>query len=145
MNSLFVVQDAESKKTLGVVWGYYECNLKRLLPTNCSMAQSLYDVEAIIKKSYSLQVAVRCTTSADALCMKNQLTFCELVEPFCHLSSPGKQSLMDDSTLFIRARISYIIIHTMCMFHVPYHVFLARFLYSGFSSFFIAYGCVWYV
>lgn len=73
------------------------------------MAQSLYDVEAIIKKSYSLQVAVRCTTSADALCMKNQLTFCELVEPFCHLSSPGKQSPMDNSSLFIRAKISYIV------------------------------------
>lgn len=53
------------------------------------MAQSLYDVDTILKKSYSLQVAVRCTTVAEALCRKNSLTFCELVEPFSHLSSPG--------------------------------------------------------
>jgi hypothetical protein len=45
-------------------------------------------METVIKKSYSLQVAVRCTPGADAICRKNQLTFCELVEPFCHLNSP---------------------------------------------------------
>ena len=53
------------------------------------MAQSLHGVEAIVKSSYGLQVAVRCTPSATNLCRKNQLTFCELLEPFSQLNSPG--------------------------------------------------------
>lgn len=62
------------------------------------MAQSLYDVDTIFKRTYSLQVAVRCTSSAEDLCRKNSLTFCELVEPFSHLSSPGMHASLFPAT-----------------------------------------------
>lgn len=54
------------------------------------MAQSLHNIEVIIKKTYALQVAVRCTPGAEAVCRKNNLTFCDLLEPFSHLSTQSK-------------------------------------------------------
>lgn len=54
------------------------------------MAQSLHSIELIIKKTYALQVAVRCTPGAEAVCKKNNLTFCDLLEPFSHLTSQSK-------------------------------------------------------
>lgn len=54
------------------------------------MAQSLHNIEVIIKKTYALQVAVRCTPPAEAVCRKNNLTFCDLLEPFSHLSTQSK-------------------------------------------------------
>ena len=54
------------------------------------MAQSLHSVEVIVKKAYALQVAVRCTPSAESICKKNHLTFCELLEPFSELNSQSK-------------------------------------------------------
>lgn len=54
------------------------------------MAQSGQTVEALIKSAFALQVAVRSTEGAEAICKKNRLSFTELMRPFCQLSTQGE-------------------------------------------------------
>lgn len=54
------------------------------------MAKSSSSVESLIKKTYALQVAVRCTEEAELICGKNNLKFFELLRPFCGLSNNGE-------------------------------------------------------
>lgn len=51
------------------------------------MAQSSESIEALIKNAFALQIAVRTTEDADAICRKNHLTFPELLAPFSQLHS----------------------------------------------------------
>ena len=53
------------------------------------MAQSSESIEALIKNAFALQIAVRTTEDADAICRKNHLTFPELLAPFSQLHSQG--------------------------------------------------------
>lgn len=54
------------------------------------MAKSCQSVESLIKSTFALQVAVRCTEKAEAACRKNHLRFSEMLKPFCALSNNGE-------------------------------------------------------
>ncbi|XP_053322339.1 trafficking protein particle complex subunit 8 isoform X2 [Spea bombifrons] len=51
------------------------------------MAQCLLSVHEFLQDSFIPQVAAMCSEEADKLSRKNQLSFCELVRPFCRLST----------------------------------------------------------
>uniref|UniRef100_A0A8C5M9Z8 Trafficking protein particle complex subunit 8 n=1 Tax=Leptobrachium leishanense TaxID=445787 RepID=A0A8C5M9Z8_9ANUR len=51
------------------------------------MAQCVLSVHEFLQDSFIPQVAALCSEEADRLSGKNQLTFCELVRPFCRLST----------------------------------------------------------
>ncbi|NP_001085189.1 uncharacterized protein LOC432274 [Xenopus laevis] len=51
------------------------------------MAQCLLSVHEFLQDSFVPQVAALCSEEAENLAQKNQLSFCELVRPFCRLSS----------------------------------------------------------
>ena len=54
------------------------------------MAKSSQSVESLIKSTFALQVAVRCTEEVELACHKNNLSFSELLKPFCALSNNGE-------------------------------------------------------
>lgn len=54
------------------------------------MAKSCQSVESLIKSTFALQVAVRCTEEVEIACRKNHLQFCEMLRPFCALSNNGE-------------------------------------------------------
>ncbi len=54
------------------------------------MAKSSTNVDSLIKTTFALQVAVRSSEDAELICRKNQLTFSELMKPFCALSNNGE-------------------------------------------------------
>ncbi|XP_069587351.1 trafficking protein particle complex subunit 8 isoform X3 [Ranitomeya imitator] len=51
------------------------------------MAQCLLSVQEFLQDSFIPQVAALCSDEAEKLARKNQLSFCELVRPFCRLST----------------------------------------------------------
>lgn len=51
------------------------------------MAQCKLTPHEYIQSSFSPQVAVLCSEDADNLCLKNNLRFVELIQPFCRLNS----------------------------------------------------------
>ncbi|XP_073535306.1 trafficking protein particle complex subunit 8 isoform X1 [Phyllobates terribilis] len=51
------------------------------------MAQCLLSVQEFLQDSFIPQVAALCSEEAERLARKNQLSFCELVRPFCRLST----------------------------------------------------------
>ncbi|XP_072267380.1 trafficking protein particle complex subunit 8 [Pyxicephalus adspersus] len=51
------------------------------------MAQCLLSVQEFLQDSFIPQVAALCSDEAERLARKNQLSFCELVRPFCRLST----------------------------------------------------------
>lgn len=51
------------------------------------MAQCLLSVHEFLQDSFIPQVAALCSDEAEKLARKNQLSFCELVRPFCRLST----------------------------------------------------------
>lgn len=55
-----------------------------------AMAQSAQGTEVLIKSVFALQVAIRSTEGAEAICNKNQLSFTELLKPFSQLGPPGE-------------------------------------------------------
>lgn len=56
------------------------------------MAKSGQSVESLVKSTFALQVAVRCTEEVEIMCRKNNLRFCEMLKPFCALSNNGECS-----------------------------------------------------
>ncbi|KAM4688318.1 trafficking protein particle complex subunit 8 isoform 2-T3 [Discoglossus pictus] len=53
------------------------------------MAQCLQSVHEFLQDSFIPQVAALCSEEAERTARKNQLSFCELVRPFCRLSTEG--------------------------------------------------------
>ncbi|XP_077348740.1 trafficking protein particle complex subunit 8 isoform X2 [Lithobates pipiens] len=51
------------------------------------MAQCLLSVQEFLQDSFIPQVAALCSDEAERLARKNHLSFCELVRPFCRLST----------------------------------------------------------
>ena len=45
--------------------------------------------ESFIKRSFCMHVAAVCSEEAELRVRKNNLTFCEMLRPFCHLSVEG--------------------------------------------------------
>ena len=54
------------------------------------MSQSKQTAEEFIQSTFSPHVAVLCSPDAELLCQKNNLTFQQLIQPFCRLSSEGE-------------------------------------------------------
>lgn len=69
------------------------------------MAQTKKSVSEFIQDAFCPMVAVLCHHGAETTCRKNNLTFAELIQPFCRLPSEGLFSLFDihkeNSLLFI--------------------------------------------
>jgi len=55
------------------------------------MAQCQQTAEEFILDVFSPLVAVLCSADVEAVCQKNNLSFVELIQPFCRLSTEGKQ------------------------------------------------------
>ncbi|KAJ8303461.1 hypothetical protein KUTeg_019857 [Tegillarca granosa] len=51
------------------------------------MAQCKHTAQDFTQNTFSPHVAVLCSPDAEALCQKNNLTFVELVQPFCRLTT----------------------------------------------------------
>lgn len=54
------------------------------------MAQCKLTPREFIGNTFSPQIAVVCSTAADAACQKNNLSFVELLQPFCKLNTEGE-------------------------------------------------------
>lgn len=54
------------------------------------MAQSFHNVQELIQDSFVPMVAVLCSEEAERVTNKNNLTFAELLRPFCRLTSEGR-------------------------------------------------------
>jgi len=54
------------------------------------MAQCVQSVQEFIQDSFVPMVAVLCSEDAERVTRKNNLTFPELLRPFCRLTSEGK-------------------------------------------------------
>lgn len=53
------------------------------------MAQCKLTPREFISNTFSPQIAAVCTSAADATCQKNNLSFVELLQPFCKLNTEG--------------------------------------------------------
>ena len=53
------------------------------------MAQCQQTAEEFILDVFSPLVAVLCSADVEAVCQKNNLSFVELIQPFCRLSTEG--------------------------------------------------------
>lgn len=54
-----------------------------------TMAQCKQTAEEFIQDVFSPLIAVLCSSDVDRVCQKNNLSFVELIQPFCHLTSEG--------------------------------------------------------
>lgn len=55
------------------------------------MAQCKLTPREFISNAFSPQIAAVCSIAADATCQKNNLSFVELLQPFCKLNTEGKE------------------------------------------------------
>lgn len=62
------------------------------------MAQSFQNVQEFIQDSFVPMVAVLCSEEAQRITSKNNLSFAELLRPFCRLTSEGKSPNPSTST-----------------------------------------------
>ena len=58
------------------------------------MAQCKLTPREFISNAFSPQIAAICSTSADTVCQKNNLSFVELLQPFCKLNTEGKKLII---------------------------------------------------
>lgn len=54
------------------------------------MAQRVQSVQEFLQDSFVPLVAALCSEEAERITRKNNLGFCELVKPFCRLTSEGR-------------------------------------------------------
>ncbi|XP_076164861.1 trafficking protein particle complex subunit 8 homolog l(3)76BDm isoform X3 [Ptiloglossa arizonensis] len=67
------------------------------------MAQCKLTPREFINNAFSPQIAAVCSTAADAACQKNNLSFVELLQPFCHFKDPqGNTVTIRNLRLFIQ-------------------------------------------
>ncbi|XP_058792250.1 trafficking protein particle complex subunit 8 [Phymastichus coffea] len=67
------------------------------------MAQCKLTPREFIINAFSPQVAAVCTPNAEATCQKNNLTFIELLQPFCRLNAEGYIKDPQGTTVAIRS------------------------------------------
>ena len=63
-----------------------------LLCAGRKMAQCQQTAEEFILDVFSPLVAVLCSADVESVCQKNNLSFVELIQPFCRLSTEGNQT-----------------------------------------------------
>ncbi|XP_014485657.1 PREDICTED: trafficking protein particle complex subunit 8 [Dinoponera quadriceps] len=73
-----------------------------LRPPNRVMAQCKLTPREFIGNTFSPQIAVVCSAAADAACQKNNLSFVELLQPFCKLNTEGHFKDPQGNTIAIR-------------------------------------------
>ncbi|KAL0128427.1 hypothetical protein PUN28_003599 [Cardiocondyla obscurior] len=66
------------------------------------MAQCKLTPREFIGNAFSPQIAVVCSAAADAVCQKNNLSFVELLQPFCKLNTEGYFKDPQGNTVAIR-------------------------------------------
>ncbi|XP_071632774.1 trafficking protein particle complex subunit 8 [Temnothorax longispinosus] len=66
------------------------------------MAQCKLTPREFIGNAFSPQIAVVCSAAADAACQKNNLSFVELLQPFCKLNTEGHFKDPQGNTIAIR-------------------------------------------
>ncbi|XP_077272464.1 trafficking protein particle complex subunit 8 homolog l(3)76BDm [Temnothorax americanus] len=66
------------------------------------MAQCKLTPREFIGNAFSPQIAVVCSAAADAACQKNNLSFVELLQPFCKLNTEGHFKDPQGTTIAIR-------------------------------------------
>ncbi|XP_008543726.1 trafficking protein particle complex subunit 8 [Microplitis demolitor] len=66
------------------------------------MAQCKLTPREFISNAFSPQIGAVCSAAADAVCQKNNLSFIELLQPFCNLATEGHIKDPQGSTIPIR-------------------------------------------
>ncbi|OAD58182.1 Trafficking protein particle complex subunit 8 [Eufriesea mexicana] len=66
------------------------------------MAQCKLTPREFISNAFSPQIAAICSTAADTVCQKNNLSFVELLQPFCKLNTEGHFKDPQGNTVSIR-------------------------------------------
>ena len=54
------------------------------------MAQCKQTAQEFIQEALAPMVAVLCSHDAQVICQKNNLSFVEMIQPFCRLNSEGE-------------------------------------------------------
>ena len=54
------------------------------------MAECKLTAEEFVKNTFAPTIAVLCSSDAERLCQKNNLSFVELIQPFCRLTTEGE-------------------------------------------------------
>ena len=65
------------------------------------MAQCSQSASEFIQGAFCPMVAVMCSEDAERVCQKNNLSFVELVRPFCQLTSEGKALLCHEDVFLL--------------------------------------------
>ena len=55
------------------------------------MAECKQTAQEFIQEALAPMVAVLCSHDAQVICQKNNLSFVEMIQPFCRLNSEGKK------------------------------------------------------
>ncbi|CAG5099865.1 Similar to TRAPPC8: Trafficking protein particle complex subunit 8 (Homo sapiens) [Cotesia congregata] len=66
------------------------------------MAQCKLTPREFISNAFSPQIGAVCSAAADAVCQKNNLSFIELLQPFCNLTTEGHIKDPQGSTIAVR-------------------------------------------
>ena len=83
------------------------------------MAECKQTAQEFIQEALAPMVAVLCSHDAQVICQKNNLSFVEMIQPFCRLNSEGKNvapSLCYDAKLF--ASLSMVSLVDLSCVHV---------------------------
>lgn len=83
------------------------------------MAQCKQNAQEFVQNTFNPHVAVLCSPDAEVLCQKNNLTFVELVQPFCRLTSEGDHVFIieDSVTDILYCTIAGILARIWLMFY----------------------------
>ena len=74
------------------------------------MAQCTQSAFEFIQSAFCPMVAVMCSEDAEKVCQMNNLSFVEMVRPFCHLTSEGnKMKITLSCSSLIRLLFDFII------------------------------------
>ena len=61
------------------------------------MAQCKQSAQSFIREALAPMVAVLCSQDAEAVCLKNNLSFVQLIKPFCRMTAEGLSLLFLES------------------------------------------------
>jgi len=72
------------------------------------MAQCKLTPHEFIQNAFSPMVAVMCSQLVDQTCQKNNLSFVEMIQPFCKLNTEGWYSEYQTANLTLMLAIVYV-------------------------------------
>lgn len=89
-------------RNAGNSWFCVRTFLETLTHHSPAMAQCTQSAFEFIQSAFCPMVAVMCSEDAEKVCQKNNLSFVEMVRPFCHLTSEGNYIKITVSWSLIR-------------------------------------------